>query len=137
VECHDENVSKPVNIVRNLMPKRRRSVASDTMIKHEPEVRRAKAKGYVAQCNREVHEAPWVTGRTNSPHGGGVYVALELAERAYQAHALPYEQGLSKMGSYDPRRFTWVYDEGGEADDCVKVRDDHTGRLAIWPHWAG
>ena len=29
--------------------------------------------------------------------------------------------------------FTWVYDESGETDDCVKVRDDHTGRLAIWP----
>jgi hypothetical protein len=27
--------------------------------------------------------------------------------------------------------------ESGEADDCVKVRDDHTGRLAIWPHWFG
>jgi hypothetical protein len=41
------------------------------------------------------------------------------------------------MSQYDPRRFTWVYDESGKADDCVKVRDDKTGRLAIWPHWAG
>jgi len=107
------------------------------MIKHEPEVRRAKAKSYVASCNRQVHEAPWVTGRTNTPNGGGVYLALELAEQAYQAHALPYEQGLPKMSQYDPRRFTWVYDETGEADDCVKVRDQNTGRLAIWPHWFG
>jgi hypothetical protein len=30
----------------------------------------------------------------------------------------------------DPRRFTWVYDESGEADDCVKVRDDHTAPTA-------
>jgi hypothetical protein len=48
---------------------------------------------------------------------------------------LPYEQGLSKMASYDPRRFAWVYDEAGEADDCVKVRDDQTGRVVGWPHF--
>jgi hypothetical protein len=30
----------------------------------------------------------------------------------------------------DPRRFTWVYDESGDTDDCVKVRDDHTWRSA-------
>ena len=105
------------------------------MVKHEPEVRRAKAKRHVAWCNKAVHEAPWVEGDTSTL--GGIYVALELAEQAYQAHALPYERALSKMDLYDPRRFTWVYDERGEADDCVKVRDDHTGRVAIWLHWAG
>ena len=105
------------------------------MIKHEPEVRRAKAKSHVAWCNKSVHEAPWAKGDTST--AGGIYVALELAEQAYQTHALPYERALSKMDLYDPRRFTWVYDEHGEVDDCVKVRDDHTGRLAIWPHWAG
>jgi hypothetical protein len=107
-----------------------------TITKHEPEIRRVKAQRFVARCNRAVHGAPWVKGNWSPPGGGGVYLALELAEQAYQAHALPYERGLSKMSLYDPRRFTWVYDESGEADDCVKVRDDHTGRLAIWLHWA-
>lgn len=105
------------------------------MIKHEPEVRRAKARRYVAWCNKAVHDAPWVKGDTRTL--SGIYVALELAEQAYQAHALTYEVGLSRMEAYDPRRFTWIYDETGEADDCVKLRDDHTGRLALWPHWAG
>ncbi len=41
------------------------------------------------------------------------------------------------MEDYDPRRFKWVYDEGGEADDCVKILDTKSERLAIWPHWAG
>jgi hypothetical protein len=50
---------------------------------------------------------------------------------------LSHKPGLSNMHLYDPRRFTWVYDEGGDADDCVKIRDNHTGRLAICPHWAG
>jgi hypothetical protein len=31
------------------------------MVKHEPEIRRAKAKRYVACCNNVVHEAPWTT----------------------------------------------------------------------------
>ena len=106
------------------------------MIKHEPEVRRAKAKSYIAWCNKAVHDAPWASGNTSPPGAGGLYVALELAERAYQAHALPYERGLSKMDLFDPRRFTWIYDATGEADDCVKLRDDQTGRLALWPHWA-
>ena len=105
------------------------------MTKHEPEVRRAKAKRYVAWCNSAVHEAPWLDGDTTT--AGGIYIALEMAEQAYQAHMLPYEQGLSNMHLYDPRRFTWVYDEGGEADDCVKIRDNHTGCLAICLHWAG
>jgi hypothetical protein len=103
--------------------------------KHEPEIRRAKAKRCVTWCNKAVHEAPWVDGDTTT--AGGVYVALELAQQAYQAHLLPYKPELSHMSKYDPRRFTWIYDESGEGDDCVKVRDDKTGRLAIWPHWAG
>ena len=69
---------------------------------------------------RAVHEAPWIDGDTTT--AGGIYVALEMAEQAYQAHMLPYEQGLSNMHLHDPRRFTWIYDEGGEADDCVKIR---------------
>ena len=107
------------------------------MTKQELEVTRAKAKRYVAWCNKAVHDAPWVKGNMSTL--AGLYVALELAEQAYEAHLLPYKVGLSNMPSYDPRRFTWIYDEGGEADDCVKVRDDHTGRLAFcfWGHWAG
>jgi hypothetical protein len=105
------------------------------MIKHEPEVRRAKAKSYVASCNYAVHEVPWIDQKEGN--SGPIYIAMEFAEQAYQAHGLPYESGLSKLSTYDPRRFTWVYDEAGEADDCVKVRDDRTGRLAIWLHWAG
>ena len=64
-------------------------------------------------------------------------MALELAEQAYQVHGLPYEQGLSAMDRYPPDRFTWVCDEAGEAKDCVKIRDDQTGRLVVWPHWFG
>lgn len=103
------------------------------MTKHEPEVRRAKAKRNVAWCNKAVHEAAWVDGDTTT--AGGIYVALELAGQAYRAHLLPYKPGLSHITEYDPRRFTWIYDESGEADDCVKVLDTKTKKLAIWPHW--
>jgi hypothetical protein len=105
------------------------------MVKHEPEVRRAKAKGHVAWCNEAVRAAAWVNRDTSTL--GGICAALELAEQGYQAHLLLFGVAPSKMPSCDPRRFTWVYDESGEADDCVKVRDNQTGRLAIWPHWAG
>jgi hypothetical protein len=100
------------------------------MVKHEPEIRRAKAKLYVESCNSLVHEAPWTTGRTNGQGAGGLYRALEMAELAHAAHNLPYEQGLSKMSEYDPRRFTWICDES--ADNFVKVRDNKTGKLASW-----
>src|SRR5262245_15257632 len=102
-------------------------------MKHEPEVRRAKARRYVQWCNNAVHEAPWIEGDMSTR--GGIFIALELAEQAYQAQVLPYEQGLSNMGQYDPRRFTWIYDPSGEAQDCVKLRDDQTGRVVIWPHF--
>jgi hypothetical protein len=52
--------------------------------------------------------------------------------QAYKAHKLPYAQGLSNMKDYDPRRFTWIYDEG--AENFVKVIDTKTGLLANW-HW--
>jgi hypothetical protein len=101
--------------------------------KDEPELRRAKARRYVAWCNKSVHGAPWVKGDMTG--SGGVFIALELAEQAHAAHALPYEPGLSKMQQYDPRRFTWVCDPDGEAADCVKVQDSKTGRIAVWPHF--
>jgi hypothetical protein len=107
------------------------------MIKHEPEVRRAKARGYVDACNRKVREAPWTTGRTKTANGGGIYEALELAQLSYEAHGLSYEPGLSKMSAYPPRRFRWVYDETGKVDDCVKLLDTKTNKVVVWPHWAG
>jgi len=72
------------------------------MVKHEPEIRRAKAKLYVEPQNRKVHEAPWTTGRTSGMGAGGLYEALELGQLAYKAHKLPYEEGLSKMKEYPP-----------------------------------
>ena len=66
------------------------------MVKHEPEIRHEKAKRYVEACNRQIHEAPWTTGRTSTPNGGGVYMALELAEQAYEAHGLPYSPDYQK-----------------------------------------
>jgi hypothetical protein len=101
--------------------------------KHEPEVQRAKARRHAAWCNAAVHYAPWVDGDT-SP-GGGLYVALKLAEQAFRAHQLHYEPGFSNMSSYDPRRFTWVYDPAEPVSDCVKVRDNQTGRLVVWPEF--
>jgi hypothetical protein len=103
--------------------------------KPEPEVLRATAKRNVAWHNMAVHEAPWTQG--NMSQRGGVFIALEIAEEAYLAHGLPYERGLSKMPSYDPRRFTWIYDPTGEARDCVKIRDNQTGRVVVSPSWFG
>jgi hypothetical protein len=52
------------------------------MVKHEPEIGRAKARLYVTWCNVAVHKAPRTTGRTRTSNGGGIYQALELAEQA-------------------------------------------------------
>jgi hypothetical protein len=57
------------------------------MSKDEPEIRRKKARRYVAWCNKAAHEAPWVD-RDMSTHGG-IFIALELAEQAYQGTAFP------------------------------------------------
>ena len=105
------------------------------MAKHEPEVRRTKAKKYVAWCNNAVHEAPWTNGDRRT--AGGIYVALELAELAYRAHGLRYESGISRMSKFPPSRFRWVYSDGGRTDDCVLVLDLETQCLAVWPHWFG
>jgi hypothetical protein len=87
----------------------------------------------VGWCNAGVRDAPRVDGDTSIR--GGLFIAFELADRAFQAYALHYEPGLSKKRSYDPRRFTWIFDEGGEARDSVKFRDNQTGRIVIWPHF--
>jgi hypothetical protein len=101
--------------------------------KPEPEVRRANGRRYAALCNKAVHAAPWVKGDRTIQ--GGIYIALELAQKAYEAHGLPYEKGLSNMHRYDPRRFTWFCDDAGDAANCLKVRDDKTGRIVVWPHF--
>jgi len=101
--------------------------------KDEPEVRRAKGKRYVASCNAAVYDASWGEGDWSAR--GGLQHALKLAEQAYRAHNLPFARGLSEMRLYDPRRFTWLYDPAGNAEHCVKVRDNYTGRIAVWPHF--
>ena len=95
------------------------------MPRSEPEIIRKKGRLHVAWCNE----------RARKPYAKGIYIALELAEQAYEAHGLPYEPGLRAMEKYPPDRFTWVCDDEGDAKESVKVRDDQTGRLVVWPRW--
>lgn len=95
--------------------------------RNEPEIMRAKGRRCAADCNRIACK----------PYGSRIYQALELAEQAYKVHGLPYKGGLSQMENYPPDRFTWFCDNGGDPKKCVKVRDDKTGRIAVWPHWHG
>jgi hypothetical protein len=64
---------------------------------------------------------------------GGIFIALELAEQAYQLHSLPYKKRLSNMTMFDPRRFNWLFEQEGDREDYVAVRDNRTGRVAMWP----
>jgi hypothetical protein len=89
----------------------------------EPEITRARARIYVASCNQTKRK----------PYGTKIYIALELAQQAYEALGLPYVPGLIAMERYPPDRFTWVYADDGD----VRVRDDETGRSVVWPHWHG
>jgi hypothetical protein len=50
-------------------------------------------------------------------------------------HGLPYKGGLSEMEHYRPDRFTSFCDERADAKECLKVRDDKTGRVVEGPHW--
>ncbi len=102
-------------------------MTEETAPRNEPEIMRAKARRYVAATNEGAHK----------PYSKTIFMALELAQQAYEAHSLAYEPGLSAMHQYPPDRFTWICDETGDAKECVKVRDDKTGRLVIWPHWFG
>ncbi len=102
-------------------------MAEEITPRNEPEIMRVKARRYVAAPNREAHK----------PYSKGIFMALELAQQAYGAHSLAYEPGLSAMDQYPPDRFTWICDETGDAKECVKVRDDQTGRLVAWRHWSG
>jgi hypothetical protein len=108
---------------------------SNCHMEFEPQIRRARAKSYVAWCNNVVHEAPWIKGEGRTV--GGINIALELAELAFRAHGLNYESGVSRMNEFPPGRFRWIYSEGGEVDDCVLVLDLQTQRLAVWPYWFG
>ena len=50
-------------------------------------------------------------------------------------HGLPYVAGLREIENYPPDRFTWFYDGTKGAKEGVRVRDNHTGLIAVWPHW--
>jgi len=102
-------------------------MAEETTPRNEPEIMRTKARRYVAATNEDAHK----------PYSKSIFMALELAQQAYEAHSLAYEPGLSAMDRYLPDRFTWIYNETGDAKECVKVRDDQTGRIVVWPWWAG
>jgi hypothetical protein len=102
-------------------------VAKELIPRNEPEIMRANGRTYVAWCNES----------TRKPYGKTAFIALELAEKAYKAHGLKYEHGLSSMERYPPDRFSWICDEEGDAKKCVKVRDNQTSRIVIWPHWHG
>jgi hypothetical protein len=91
----------------------------------EPEIMWAKGRRHAAWCNDTGHE----------PYKDS-FQALELAEKAYDAHGLRYEAGLGKLHEYPPDRFTWFCDET-DATPCVKIRDHNTGRIVVWPHWCG
>ena len=96
-------------------------------VRHEPEVMRAKGR----------RAAAWYNEHARKPYDNNIYIALELAQQAYETPGLPYKKGLSSMDEYPPDRFTWICDETGDAKQCVKVRDDQTGQVVVWPHWRG
>jgi hypothetical protein len=95
--------------------------------RHEPEVMRANGRRYATDCNRI----------SRKPYGKAIYQALELAEGAYRAHRLAYVGGLKELENYPPDRFTWFYDGTGKAREGMKVRDNRTGLVTVWPHWRG
>jgi hypothetical protein len=49
------------------------------MPRSEPEIMRKKGRLHAAWCNERVRK----------PYAKGIYIALELAEQAYEAHGLP------------------------------------------------
>ena len=102
--------------------------------KDEPEIRRLKAGQYARQLNEE-------TRRSYQ----NANIGLEIAQTAYEVLKIPYEplallraSGMQPtpeavLAACPPSRFIWFCDEGGKAEDCMKVRDDQTGRVAVWP----
>jgi hypothetical protein len=89
------------------------------------EVMRTKARSYATSCNDTVRK----------PYGKKIYMALELARHAYEAHGLEYEAGLHAVDQFPPDRFTLFCDEAGDAKECVNVRDNRTGQVVVWSHW--
>jgi hypothetical protein len=53
-------------------------------MRHEPEVTRAKGR----------RAAAWYNEHARKPYDSNIYIALELAQRAYEAHGLSYKKGL-------------------------------------------
>lgn len=94
------------------------------MIKHEPEVRRAKGRAYAARCNEIATDYDNKT----------IYQAMELSGQAHEVHGLKYVAGLTLMNVFPPDRFEWICDERSIS---IKVCDKRTGALADWPHWFG
>ena len=68
---------------------------------------------------------------------GDDFWAVRASRTPYSRRAARQQnQPRLKLGHCQNQQYLgWVYDESGETDDCVKVRDDHTGRLAIWLVW--
>jgi hypothetical protein len=95
--------------------------------RNEPEILRAKGRMFATWCNENARK----------PYGKKIHIALELAQQAYEVCGLSYQEGLNAIDRFPPDRFTWICDDGGDAKECVKVRDDQTGIVVTWPHWRG
>jgi len=95
--------------------------------RNEPEIMRANGR----------RAAAWYNEHARKPYEKNIFIALELAQQAYEAHGLEYQKGLSDMDGFPPDRFTWICDETVDPKQCVKIRDDQTGAIVIWPHWSG
>ena len=101
--------------------------------KDEPEIRRLKARRYAIKLNEETRrptEMPLkprdrvdsVCGARNPLMGLGPIRA---------SGAPPTPEAV--LAACPPSRFSWFVDQEGAVDECMKVRDDQTGRVAVWP----
>jgi hypothetical protein len=64
-----------------------------------------------------------------------IYIAMEIIQHAYEAHGLPHKPGFSHLAEYTHERFHWFCDEAAPAAECLKIRDDRTGRVVTDPMW--
>jgi len=53
-----------------------------------------------------------------------------------------FESSQPHQSHFVPLIFHWFLPELpnrslGNAKECVKLRDDQTGRVVTWPHWRG
>ena len=117
--------------------------------KDEPEVRRANARSYVMATN-EMISGTYDTADLSHDRAqsAGIYVILEVARNAYDAHGIvpEAENGTTWQAVLaGRRRFVWMYNETGAADElcvcggmkCVKILDTVTGRMVPDPNWCG